>query len=457
MLRVVGRVTPLVNPPGPDNGYRSGSHFTQSYLELKRFVRNASIESDIHLLTPGEYAADTTWLVQMLRKGHHGVNLEPEAWDRIITWIDLNTPAHGTWSDIVGADKVLALRDKRRAMFAKYAGRDEDPEAVYPISYHAPKAVVPAADAAPVRDQMAALPIPAPPAAATGERRTLDLGGGMALELVKVPAGEYLMGEGGTFPDEGPPRLVRLAKPFWLGRCEVTNAQFARFDPEHDSRLEDGDYLQFGIPERGWPVNGPTQPVARVSWDEAMAFCRWASRLTGQRVTLPSEAQWEYACRAGSRTALAFGGVDTDFGKLANLADATLHSVETHTPWALPSGAIAPWKPAAEKVDDGQRVSAPVGSYQPNAWGLCDMHGNVAEWTRSDYKPYPYVDTDGRNATKGGALKAVRGGSWRDRPFRCTSAWRLGYYTYQPVWDVGFRVILEDNGGKPAVAMLPTR
>ncbi|MBI5831803.1 MAG: SUMF1/EgtB/PvdO family nonheme iron enzyme [Armatimonadetes bacterium] len=400
---------PLINPPGPDNGYRSGSHFTQSYLSLKRYVRNATMESDIHLLTPGEFAADTTWLVQMLRKGHHGVNLEPEAWDRLITWIDLNTPAHGTWADIVGAKMVTDFRDKRRAMFTKYAGRDEDPEAIYPVSYKAPKQV--AADpAAIVRDQMAALPVPAAPAAATGQTRSLDLGGGVSLELVKVPAGEYLMGEGGTFPDEGPPRLVRIAQPYWLGRCEVSNAQFARFDVEHDSRLETGEYLQFGIAERGWPTNGPTQPVVRVSWDRAMAFCRWASKLTGATVSLPSEAEWEYACRAGSRTALSFGGVDTDFGKLANLADATLHAV--------------------------YRVSAPVGSYQPNAWGLCDMHGNVAEWTRSAYGPHPTADETA------GSAKAVRGGSWYDPPQRARAASRRSYPAYRRVFDVGFRVLV---------------
>ena len=84
----------------------------------------------MHLLTPMEFHADTTRLVRMLRKGHHGVKLDDEAWDRLVTWIDLGTPAHGTWREIVGDDLVLPQRDRRRAMMKRYAGRDEDPEAL---------------------------------------------------------------------------------------------------------------------------------------------------------------------------------------------------------------------------------------------------------------------------------------------------------------------------------------
>ena len=124
------RNAPMVHPPGPDNGYQQGSIFSPSYLALKRFVRNATIESDMHLLMPGEFAADTTWLMQMLRKGHHGVQLSAEDWDRLTTWIDLNTPAHGTWHEIVGEAAVNHYRDRRKDVFKRYAGRDEDPEEV---------------------------------------------------------------------------------------------------------------------------------------------------------------------------------------------------------------------------------------------------------------------------------------------------------------------------------------
>ena len=90
-------------------------------------------------------------------------------------------------------------------------------------------------------------------------------------------------------------------------------------------------------------------------------------------------------------------------------------------------------------------MSARAGSYQANPWGLRDMHGNVAEWTRSAYRPYPYVEDDGRNQPSGGARRVVRGGSWRDRPSRSTSSYRFAYRPYHPVFNVGFRVTLQED------------
>ncbi|HNT88637.1 MAG TPA: SUMF1/EgtB/PvdO family nonheme iron enzyme, partial [Candidatus Hydrogenedentes bacterium] len=123
----------------------------------------------------------------------------------------------------------------------------------------------------------------------------------------------------------------------------------------------------------------------------------------------------------------------------ANLADRSLARVDLFAAWGLPFGAIHPWRPAVNKVDDGYRVSAPVGRLAPNAWGLYDMHGNVAEWTSSDYE---------HNGV--GNLKAVRGGSWYDRPERATAAYRLGYAPWQRVYNVGFRVVCR---GRATVAV----
>ena len=264
----------------------------------------------------------------------------------------------------------------------------------------------------------------------------------MKLELVRVPAGEFVMGDADGYADEKAQARVRVEKPFWMGRVEITNAQFARFDPTHDSRLEEGDYLQFGVEERGYPVNAPEQPVLRVSWRQAMAFCRWLSQKSGQRFTLPTEAQWEWACRAGTAGQFWYGDTSTDFARFANLGDISLKRVDTFAPWGLPSGAIYEWRPAADKVNDGYRVSAPVGHYQPNPWGLCDMIGNAAEWTRSAYRLYPYREDPQADAAETGE-KVARGGSWYDPPNRAGAGFRQAYPTYRGVFDVGFRVIVE--------------
>jgi len=463
-------------PPVPAackaGGYRNGSKFPPSYIALRSYVRAPSIESDIHLLTPLEFHAGTTRLVQRLEKGHYGVALDREGWDRLLTWIDLGAPAHGTWHEIVGMKKVAHQRDRRRAMNQLYANLDEDPEAIHEVSYKPQAASAKPGEVG--REPRAAGREPECPGwpfdAAEARRRqealgpttrTVDLGAGVALELMRVPGGEFLMGSTEGAADERPVTHVKVA-PFWMGKCEVTNEQFARFDPTHDSRIESGDFLQFSIRERGYPMDAPTQPVVRVSWHQAVAFCRWLSEQTGETFTLPAEAQWEWACRAGTATPLWYGGLDADFAKVANLADHSLRFVDTFG-WGLPSGAVPPWRPAIETVNDGHRVTAPVGSYKPNHWGLHDMHGNVSEWTLSEYRPYPYRD-GGPTGAKGVGLqvtgpefqvpgspiahhasrttrRVVRGGSFYDRPMRARSAWRLAYPPWQRVFDVGFRVV----------------
>jgi formylglycine-generating enzyme required for sulfatase activity len=251
----------------------------------------------------------------------------------------------------------------------------------------------------------------------------------VTLRLRRIPAGRFVMG--GTGPGALAPRAVEVAAPFWMGACEVDNAQFARFDPSHDSRLEIGDFLHFSEAERGWSVNGPRQPVVRVSWRDAAGFCRWLSAATGEAFSLPDETQWEYACRAGAADELGYGPVGADFTPFENLADACYRRVETLSPWGLPSGALAPFRLAVESVHDGHRVSAPTGSFKPNAWGLHDMHGNAAEWTLSSFEPGGDAD----------APRTVRGGSWSERPHLAGASRRLAYAPWQAVHNVGFRVV----------------
>ena len=397
------RAAEPVYPQGKANSYKHGTRFTPSYLALCAYVRSATIESDIHLLPAGEFHADTTRLVQMLRDGHHGVQLEREAWDRIITWIDLNTPAHGTWAEIVGEKRVFHQRQRRQALLARYAGRDENPEAVPETICFQGLPAKPPRRPAHGSQRSPDLPRPAPPFSPTPPRE-LDLGGGVTLTMVRIPA------SGGAL---------------WIGRSEITNAQFARFDATHDSRLEHGDFLQFSVRARGYPVNQPRQPVVRVSWNRATAFCEWLSARTGQAFSLPTEQEWELACRAGTQSPMWYGALATDFGKMANLADSSLRNVDTFG-FGLPSGAIPPWRPAVTSVNDTFHVSAPVESFQANPWGLHDMHGNVAEWTKT-----PAADD----------RMVVRGGSWYDRPERAQSGSRTSHRRYLGAFDIGLRVV----------------
>ena len=405
--------------------------FSPAYAALRRFVRSPTLESDLHLLPPLEFHADTTRLVQLLRSGHYVVQLTEDDWERVNTWIDLHTPYWGSWTELAGDKRVEASRKLRNQYLRDYAQRSDDPEQAA------------AQPAAPSKTPKTT-PVPAPPnprpdikwafdakeakarqgsAPPKGEtRKTLNLGGGVSLALTWIPPGTFTMT--GT-PDAKPVQAV-IQAPYWMGETEVTNRQFARFDASHDSRLEHGDFLQFSSKERGFALNLPDQPVARVSWNRAVDFCRWLSKTTGHKVTLPTEMQWEWACRAGAASPLWFGDANADFTQYANLADADFQTVGTYG-WQLPSGAIPPWRPARTEVRDGFRVSSPVGTFQANPWGLMDMHGNVAEWTLG----------------KSGARRIVRGGSWYDRPRYARADSRVAYHAFQPVFDVGFRVVVE--------------
>jgi len=442
----------------PGTGGSRGGKFSVGYAELHRYVRRPGIESDYHLLPPMEFHADTTELVQMLRKGHHDVKLDEEAWDRLITWIDLNTPYHGTWHEQI--KDPGELRQRRRELRKLYAGIDEDPEEVIIVKY-SPRPETPAENAQSKprgnRRPQSAIAIPKcdgwpfdaaeakrrQAAAGSAAERTIDLGGGVSMELVLIPPGEFVMGDAAGCVDERPLTRVKIARPFWMGRMEVTNEQYARFDPTHDSHVESKNAYQFGV--HGYPLDGPRQPVVRVSWKEAMAFCRWLSERTGERFTLPTEAQWEYACRAGTATSFWYGGSDADFSKFANMADAKLSEFASN-PYTVDQPLKNPtkyddWIPKDARFNDGGLVTVEVGKYRPNPWGLHDMHGNVWEWTLSTYRPYPYRPDDGRNDGSARGRKVVRGGSWHDRPKRCRSAFRLSYPSYQVVHDVGFRIV----------------
>ncbi len=411
-----------------------GAVFEPSYVALRQFVRVGGLESDLHLLPPREFAADTSELIRMLAKGHHNVKLDAEAWDRLVTWIDLNAPCHGTWAETT---KIPGNQVQRRLELRQlYGGVMENCEAAPPTESDSelPKPVMPEPESsvAPVSTAIEGWPFTAEQAstmqtAAGSAKRTVNLGNGVTLELVRIPAGVFLMGDTNGAPDEREQRVVRIERPFWMSKCEVSNEQFARFNPSHDSRFEHRTSWWFDEEYTGWPLNRPKQPVVRVSWEEAMAFCRQLSETLGEEVTLPTEAQWEWACRAGTATPLNYGDPATDFSAFGNMGDASLRKLAEEGWRPKPPDLVA--KDA--RFNDGALVTCEVGRYLPNAWGLHDMHGNAAEWTRSDYG--------------GSARKVIRGGSWRDRPKLCRSASRWAYDPWQKVFNVGFRVIIEPD------------
>jgi len=382
----------------------------------------------------------------MLSKGHHGVELDAEAWDRLTTWVDLNAPCHGTWQEVVGLKKMQSDHERRCELRSLYGGPEEDPEAYPAVRNETVIPVKPAVlDSVPSRvPRLAGWPFDATRAgqrqASLGRAsRTIPLGDGAGIELVRVPSGQFVMGSADGCADERPLTKVSIEKSFWIGRFEITNEQYSQFDVSHDSRYEHKGSWSFSERHLGWPLNRPKQPVVRVSWADAMDFCKWLSEKTGARVSLPTEAQWEWACRAGTSSPTFYGDLDADFSKYANMADVTIRELAYDTDGRYTMDLV----PRDVRFDDGQLVTTDVGSYMPNRWGLHDMHGNVWEWTRTAYQPYPYHEDDGRNAADGAGPRVARGGSWYDLPKRCRSASRLSYPAWQKVYNVGFRVVVE--------------
>ena len=413
------------------------------------------------LLTPMEYHASTSLLVQMLEKGHHGVRLAEmsrEARDRLYCWIDLNVPRAGSWNPpkFQNCDQ----RQRRCELAKAFANNGDDPEGEFAAAAEAFRKRTPIAFIAPPPEP----PVPPDGLKATGfpltaseasrlqqtrpegATRVIELAAGVKLTLAWIPPGQFVMGSLSGARDERPRSVVRVSQQFWMSATEVTNGQYALFDPQHDTRYIDMHSLDRVVP--GHIANHPDQPVARVSWLEATRFCEWLSRKTGLRVALPTEAQWEWAASAGSEAQFFYGTLETDFGRFANLADQALrwYSMGYDGPSALQRR--HPYPPEMnfplhdERFRDTWFVVDYVGQTEANAWGLKDMVGNVSEWTRSSYRPYPYRD-DGRNDPASAERKVARGGSWADRPADAGSSVRRAYQPWQRVYDVGFRVIVE--------------
>jgi formylglycine-generating enzyme required for sulfatase activity len=268
----------------------------------------------------------------------------------------------------------------------------------------------------------------------------------IGMKLAPIPAGKFLMGSPPTESErdtiEGQ-HEVTLRKPFYMGAYEVTQREYYQV---MGRRPATASVAWFDEKRDG----GPDYPMENVRWNHAVDFCTKLSVLpeekrAGRRYRLPTEAEWEYACRAGTTTVFAFGN--------------TLSSRQANFNGAFPYGG----------ADKGPylRKTAKVGSYPPNAWGLYDMHGNVAEWCADWYDPdyyrhSPKVDPKGpangvlptgykdwQTPGEGQFYRVARGGCWVDEARGCRSAYRFRAMPHEPYRLIGFRVVCEVEAPAP--------
>ena len=442
-------------------GKKDGKGYGTSYLNLHPYVHRQGGEGDMVVLYPYEYHPNTSELVRLLKKGHYNVQLTDAEWRKIYNWIDYNAPDKGYFNANVlksfpyqGYDQI----ERRKQLTDKYAGgagvdwKKEIADYAAQLKNKGEIKPVMPKKVSPVKEKV--LKVKGWPFAPDREKemladeketvKVLEIAPGVQMTFVRIPAGEFVMGSYHGEPDTYPTTKVKIDKAFWMGELEVTNQQYNTIFPQHDSRYVDQQWKDHVV--TGYPANKPEQPVIRVSYNDAMEYCKILSQKTGLNITLPTEAQWEWACRGGSDEDFWFGNLNADFGKKDNLADVTTNKFAVSGVDPQPMSPESPWYkyytflPKAANVDDGSLVQVGGKKYEANPFGLYCMHGNVAEWTRSDYVPYPYKE----NPKKVSEYKVVRGGSYIERPKYSTAYSRKGFYPYQCVFNVGFRVIIED-------------
>ena len=239
---------------------------------------------------------------------------------------------------------------------------------------------------------------------------TLDLGQGVSLNLVLIPSGKFMMGSPETekdrSSDEGPQREVTISKAFYLGVTEVTQAQWKSVMGTEPWKGQ--EYVK----------EGADHAASYINWDDATLFCKALSKKMGRPVRLPTEAEWEYGCRAGRQTRFHYGD-DEDYSELGDYA------------WYR-----------SNAYDKDEKYAHPVGRKKPNAWGLYDMHGNMWEWCSDRYGLYAnakLIDPQGQGF---GSDRVLRGGGWLNGPHGCRSAFRLRSSTVGRGIGGGFRVVV---------------
>jgi formylglycine-generating enzyme required for sulfatase activity len=330
-------------------------------------------------------------------------------------WPEEFGPAGLTTGQAQLLHNCLATRADRRprdatALAAHVAELLADRPAAAPKAYATPPAGMPARPDS--QEHAAQAETPSEPPAV--------IKNAIGMTFALIPAGKFLMGspdaESHRAGQEGPQHEVAITRPFYVGVTPVTQGQWERLKNKNPSAFQSG---------RG---GGPDHPVEQVTWEEAVKFCRKLSELPAERSAgrvyrLPTEAEWEYACRAGTETPFSFGD--------------TLVPRQAHFAGNDPSG----WK---QKGRNGGKT-APVATHPANAWGLHDLHGNVLEWCQDWFDEYYYFESLPADppGPKNGFLRVVRGGCWSQFGHECRSAARLGHDPESRSDTIGFRVVLE--------------
>jgi formylglycine-generating enzyme required for sulfatase activity/Tfp pilus assembly protein PilF len=300
-----------------------------------------------------------------------------------------------------------------------------------------------------------------------GERHNNQITNSIGMKLTLVRSGEFMMGSeesaevtaaffnktygengltAGSFKDELPQHRVRITMPFYLGTYHVTRGQFRRFVKEtgYETDAEKGENKgAFGFdPDKNtfafnetysWQNAGFEQtdehPVVNVSWNDAVEYCKWLSKKERKTYRLPTEAEWEYACRAGTTTRYYSGDDPETLSKVGNVIDAAFKA-------RFPPGKYT------IKANDGYVFTAPVGQFRPNAFGLYDMHGNALQWCADRYGAEYYSASSGDDPTgpDSGKVRVLRGGSWCLRPTSARSAKRSKLTPVNRNSTAGFRV-----------------
>ena len=421
-----------------------------SYVALHPYVNRQGPEADIAVMKPYEYHASTSEVVKILKRGHHNVQLADAEWRTLYNWIDFNAPYHGAFAanpnEFYGCPDPIARRIELTDKYANNAGVDWQKEindfAAYLDKKGKPVSVKPVPEAKMKFKEVKAKGFPFK--ASSVEKKSMEIVPGLKITFVKIPAGTFVMGNNIRGKLNTPASKVKIVKAFWMAETELTNEQYRIIFPEHNSRFIAQFWKDHVRP--GYDANRSNQPVIRVSWNEVMDFCAQLSKKSGLKINLPTEAQWEWAARSGTDSDFWFGNLNSDFAPYDNMADKQLSkmAVSGVDPQPVKEDSqvfkFYDYLLRERSVDDGNMIIADVAKYKPSPWGLYDVYGNVAEWTRSDYASYPYRE----DAVSASQQKVIRGGSWIDRPKNSTSYTRNSYYAWQPANNVGFRIILED-------------